>query len=56
MEEIDTDNIIADGRRTRGKSIDFAKAAANAGDELDDDDDDDDDDDFEEKDEDAMHD
>jgi hypothetical protein len=56
MEEIDTDNIISDGRRTRGKSIDFAKAAENAGDELDDDDDDDDeDDDFEEKEEDAMH-
>ncbi|KAK4694372.1 hypothetical protein P7C71_g3206, partial [Lecanoromycetidae sp. Uapishka_2] len=54
MEEIDTDNIISDGRRTRGKSIDFAKAAENAGDELDDDDDDEDDD-FEEKDEDAMH-
>ncbi|KAM0794125.1 histone chaperone domain CHZ-domain-containing protein [Usnea florida] len=51
MEEIDTDNIITDGRRTRGKSIDFAKAAENAGDELDDDDDDEDDD-FEEKDED----
>lgn len=44
MEEIDTDNIISDGRRTRGKSIDFAKAAENAGDELDDDDDDEDDD------------
>lgn len=48
MEEIDTDNIISDGRRTRGKSIDFAKAAENAGDELDDDDDEEDDD-FEEK-------
>jgi len=54
MEEIDTDNIIQDGRRTRGKSIDFAKAAENAGDELDDDDDEEDDD-FEEKEEDAMH-
>lgn len=51
MEEIDTDNIITDGRRTRGKAIDFAKAAENAGDELDDDDDDEDDD-FEEKDDD----
>ena len=52
MEEIDTDNIITDGRRTRGKAIDFAKAAE----ELpeDEDDDDEDDDDFEEKDEDAM--
>ncbi|PHH55168.1 hypothetical protein CFIMG_007488RA00001 [Ceratocystis fimbriata CBS 114723] len=28
MEEIDTSNIIAGGRRTRGKIIDFAKAAA----------------------------
>ena len=52
MEEIDTDNIITDGRRTRGKAIDFAKAAE----ELpeDEDGDDEDDDDFEEKDEDAM--
>lgn len=50
MEEIDTDNIISDGRRTRGKAIDFAKAAENAGDELDDDDDEDDD--FEEEEED----
>ena len=49
MEEIDTDNIISDGRRTRGKSIDFAKAAEEAGDELDDDDDEEDDD-FEEED------
>ena len=48
MEEIDIDNIINDGRRTRGKSIDFAKAAENAGDELDEDDDEDDDD-FEEE-------
>ena len=51
MEEIDTDNIISDGRRTRGKAIDFAKAAEEAAGELDDDDDDDDDD-FEEKEED----
>ena len=49
MEEIDTDNIISDGRRTRGKTIDFAKAAENAGEDLDDDEDDDDDD-FEEQD------
>ena len=48
MEEIDTDNIINNGRRTRGKAIDFAKAAEEAADELDDDDDEDDDD-FEEK-------
>ena len=54
MEEIDTDNIIQNGRRTRGKEIDWDEAAKNAGDELDDDEDDDDDD-FEEKDED-MHD
>ena len=26
MEEIDTENIISGGRRTRGKNIDFAKA------------------------------
>lgn len=44
MEEIDTDNIISGGRRTRGKAIDFAKAAENAGDELDDDDEEDDED------------
>ena len=42
MEEIDTDNIIQDGRRTRGKQIDFAKAAEEAGDDEDDDDEDDD--------------
>ena len=53
MEEISTENIISDGRRTRGKTIDFAKAAENAGDNLDDDEDDDDDD-FEEKDEDDV--
>jgi Histone chaperone domain CHZ len=42
MEEIDMDNII--GRRTRGRNIDFAKAAE----ELpEDDEDEDDDDDFE---------
>ncbi|KAL3417653.1 histone chaperone domain chz [Phlyctema vagabunda] len=43
MEEIDTDNIIQDGRRTRGRQIDFAKAAE----ELPEEDDEDDDDDFE---------
>ncbi|KAF2261620.1 hypothetical protein CC78DRAFT_535475 [Lojkania enalia] len=43
MEEIDTNNIIASGRRTRGKNIDFAKAAE----ELPEDDDEDDDEDFE---------
>jgi hypothetical protein len=42
MEEIDLDNII--GRRTRGRNIDFAKAAE----ELpEDDEDEDEDDDFE---------
>lgn len=45
MEEIDTDNIISDGRRTRGKNIDFAKAAQDAGDE---DEEEEDDEDFEE--------
>ncbi len=45
MEEIDTNNILSDGKRTRGRQIDFAKAAE----ELpDDEDDDEDDDDFEE--------
>ncbi len=52
MEEIDTENIISDGRRTRGKAIDFAKAAQELPEDGDDDDDDDDD--FEEKDDDAM--
>ncbi|EON61719.1 hypothetical protein W97_00935 [Coniosporium apollinis CBS 100218] len=42
MEEIDTDNILDTGRRTRGKEIDFAKAAQDdaAADEDDDDDED----------------
>ena len=44
MEEIDTDNIIDGGRRTRGKTIDFAKAAAENPAEDDDDDEDDDED------------
>jgi hypothetical protein len=42
MEEIDTNNIIASGRRTRGKTIDFAKAAENAEDLPEDEDDDED--------------
>ena len=42
MEEIDLDNVI--GKRTRGKQIDYAKAAEEAKDELGDEDDDDDDD------------
>jgi hypothetical protein len=52
MEEIDTDNIINDGRRTRGKTIDFAKAAEELPEDGDEDDEDDDD--FEEKEDDAM--
>ena len=36
MEEIDTENIISGGRRTRGKNIDFAKAAQEAGDDEED--------------------
>ena len=42
MEEIDTDNIVAS--RTRGKNIDWNKAAEDNKDELDDEDDDEDDD------------
>ena len=44
MEEIDTSNII--GSRTRGKTIDYAKAAE----ELGEDDDEEDDDDFQDED------
>jgi len=33
MAEIDEDNIVAGGRRTRGKAIDFAKAAEGLDDE-----------------------
>lgn len=43
MEEIDLDNVI--GRRTRGKVIDFAKAAEEN--PVDNDEDEEDDDDFE---------
>jgi hypothetical protein len=43
MEEIDTNNIISGGRRTRGKQIDFVKAseelAAEEGEEDEEDDD-----------------
>ena len=46
MEEIDLDNVI--GRRTRGKVIDFAKAAEEN--PVDEDDDEEDDDDFVEED------
>ncbi|CAI6330093.1 unnamed protein product [Periconia digitata] len=48
MAEIDTDNIV--GRRTRGKNIDFAKAAQ----ELGEDEDEDDDEDFKEAEDDEM--
>ena len=44
MEAIDLDNIVDGGRRTRGRVIDFAKAAEEAKDELDDDDEDEDED------------
>jgi Histone chaperone domain CHZ len=50
MEEIDESNIV--GRRTRGKTIDFAKAAEEAGPE---DEDEEDDEDFVEKGEDEDH-
>jgi Histone chaperone domain CHZ len=43
MEEIDLDNIVDGGRRTRGKVIDFATAAEQAKDELAPEDDEDDD-------------
>lgn len=52
MEEIDPDNILQDGRRTRGKTIDFSKAAEEAGP---DDYDEDDDEDFEDPDESMEH-
>lgn len=42
MEEIDLENIIPDGRRTRGRNIDFAKAAEELPEEDDDEEDDDD--------------
>ena len=51
LQEIETDNIIDTGRRTRGKAIDFAKAAEEAGPE---DDDEDDDEDFEAPEDDEM--
>ncbi|OCK78109.1 hypothetical protein K432DRAFT_384121 [Lepidopterella palustris CBS 459.81] len=51
MEEINTDNIITDGRRTRGKNIDFKKAAQEL--DGDDDDEEEDDEDFQDP-EDAM--
>ncbi|KAK2003575.1 hypothetical protein LX36DRAFT_95211 [Colletotrichum falcatum] len=42
MEEIDLNNIVEGGRRTRGRVIDFAKAAEENPAEDDDDDEDDD--------------
>lgn len=45
MEEIDLNNIVEGGRRTRGAKIDFAKAAEKLpADEADEDEEDDDDD------------
>ncbi|KAL9098111.1 MAG: hypothetical protein Q9163_006168 [Psora crenata] len=52
MEEIDTGNIVSS--RTRGKNIDWNKAAEENKDVLGDEDDDEDDEDFEEKDEDMR--
>ncbi|KAJ2901278.1 hypothetical protein MKZ38_002028 [Zalerion maritima] len=43
MEEIDPSNIIATGRRTRGRVIDFAKAAEENPPDVDEDEEDDDD-------------
>lgn len=42
MEEIDTNNIIEGGRRTRGRNIDFQKANEELGPEEDEEDEDDD--------------
>lgn len=42
MEEIDPSNIISGGRRTRGRQIDFAKAAEELPEEEEDEEDDDD--------------
>lgn len=44
MEEIDRDNILEDGRRTRGLVVDFLAANESAGDDLDEDDEDEDED------------
>jgi len=48
MKEIDLDNVV--GRRTRGRIIDFAKAAEELPAEEDDEEDEDEDDDFEDPD------
>jgi hypothetical protein len=52
MEEIDLDNIVEGGRRTRGAKIDFAKAAEEN--PVDDDDEDEDDEDFQPPDDDTK--
>jgi len=46
LDEIDLDNIVDGGRRTRGRNIDFARAAEESKD-LDDDEDSEDDEDYE---------
>ena len=46
LDEIDLENIVEGGRRTRGRNIDFAKAAEESK-ELDDDEDSEDDEDYE---------
>jgi len=46
MDEIDLENIVEGGRRTRGRNIDFAKAAEESKD-LEDDEDSEDDEDYE---------
>jgi hypothetical protein len=51
LEEINLDNIVTGGRRTRGKQIDFARAAAEAEDLPPDEEEDDEDDDYEAPDE-----
>lgn len=52
LNEIEEENIL--GSRTRGKNIDFAKAAEEA-DDLDDDEDEEDDEDYEDPDEEMEH-
>ena len=46
MDEIDLENIVEGGRRTRGRNIDFAKAAEESKD-LEDDEDSEEDEDYE---------
>jgi hypothetical protein len=47
LDEIDLENIVEGGKRTRGRNIDFAKAAEEAKDLDDDDEDSEDDEDYE---------